>query len=51
MVKDVNGRFDNYTVSSMIRQVLLQWGRPASYIVSMTAEKKLLAITEIVKKF
>ena len=26
MIKDVNGRFDDYATSPMIRQVLLHWG-------------------------
>ena len=26
MIKDVNGRFDNYSISPKIRQVLLRWG-------------------------
>ena len=26
MIKDVNGRFDDYSISPKIRQVFLQWG-------------------------
>ena len=26
MVKDVNGRFDDYSLSPNIRQILLHWG-------------------------
>ena len=26
MIKDVNGRIDNYSTSPKIRQVLLHWG-------------------------
>ena len=26
MIKDVNGRFDDYSVSPKIRQILLYWG-------------------------
>ena len=26
MIKDVNGRIDNYSISPKIRQVLLHWG-------------------------
>ena len=26
MIKDVNGRFDDYSISPVIRQVLLHWG-------------------------
>ena len=26
MMKDVNGRFDDYSISPVIRQVLLHWG-------------------------
>ena len=26
MIKDVNGRFDDYSISSKIRQILLHWG-------------------------
>ena len=25
MIKDVNGRFDHYSISPKIRQILLQW--------------------------
>ena len=25
-IKDVNGRYDDYSISPMIRQVILQWG-------------------------
>ena len=26
MINDVNGRFDDYSISSIIRQILLHWG-------------------------
>ena len=26
MVKDANGRFDDYSISPNIRQIVLQWG-------------------------
>ena len=26
MIKDVNGRFDDYSISPIIRQILLHWG-------------------------
>ena len=26
MIKDVNGRFDDYSISLKIRQILLHWG-------------------------
>ena len=26
MIKDVNGRFDDYSISPKIRQTLLHWG-------------------------
>ena len=26
MIKDVNGRFDDYSISRKIRQILLHWG-------------------------
>ena len=26
MIKDVNGRFDDYSILSKIRQILLHWG-------------------------
>ena len=26
MIKDVNGRFDDYSISTRIRQILLHWG-------------------------
>ena len=26
MIKDVNGKFDNYSISPKIRQTLLHWG-------------------------
>ena len=26
MIKDINGRFDDYSISPRIRQVLLHWG-------------------------
>ena len=26
MIKDVNGRFDDYSISPKIRQILLYWG-------------------------
>ena len=26
MMKDVNGRFDDYSISPVLRQVLLHWG-------------------------
>ena len=26
MVKDVNGRFDDYSISPKIKQILLHWG-------------------------
>ena len=26
MIKDVNGRFDGYSISPKIRQILLHWG-------------------------
>ena len=26
MAKDVNGRFDDYSISPKIRQILLHWG-------------------------
>ena len=26
MIKDINGRFDDYSVSPKIRQILLRWG-------------------------
>ena len=26
MIKDINGRFDDYAILSMIREVLLLWG-------------------------
>ena len=26
MIKDVNGRFDDYSISPKIRQILLHWG-------------------------
>ena len=26
MIKDINGRFDDYSISPKIRQILLHWG-------------------------
>ena len=26
MIEDVNGRFDDYSISTRIRQILLHWG-------------------------
>ena len=26
MIKDIDGRFDDFSISSMIRQALLHWG-------------------------
>ena len=26
MIKDFNGRFDNYSISPKVRQILLHWG-------------------------
>ena len=26
MIKDANGRFDDYSISPNIRQIVLQWG-------------------------
>ena len=38
MIKDVNGRFDDYFISPKIRQILLYWG----YELVMTCFSKVL---------